>query len=351
MLNRRGLRDPESGSVVLALLVMMVVTLLGIAVLSESQRALGGSRRDTDEGRALASAELAVNEAFARIDAGEVSHFAGAGAFDNADYSFDAQPAGRSTWDIQARATSGDTTRAFTATVSREALFSYTLFATSSIEINRNTGRIRGRVGTNGSMDITGPAPGDVQELYLPDGICSGCTDPVTLDGPRAVPSVEFPDGSTQECPEDGLFEEDVDGRSGIPYICDDSFDEVVFEGEVRILNPPLIVYVDEGVDVELDEATVVPPGRASGFQLFVASEDDDDDESISASEAEIKGLIFAPGRSLRTDDFDLTGSITLRSLEVPRRGDVSILADVSLLTLGDGSWRLVDLRSVPPKA
>ncbi len=329
---------------------MMVVTLLAVAALSESRHALVVSRIDTDEARAVASAELAVNEAFARIDAGESLRFVGAGTRDDTAYSYVAKPTGTDTWSVRAEATSGRVTRALSAMVTRDPLYAYTLFATKSISVNRNLGRITGRVGTNGEMKIRGPSPGVRQELYLPDGVCSGCSAPVTLDGPRRVAPVELPKGTTQRCPKDGRFIGAVDGQAGVPFVCDSSVGAVVFEGRLTIENPPLIVYVEPKVDVVLDGAVVDPPGRAAGFQLFVASEARGPVESISATGAELNGLIYAPGRSLRSDDLKVTGSLTLRSLDIPRKGRVSISGDQSISGLADGVWRLVDLRSVPSK-
>ncbi len=350
MLMRPDRRGHESGSVILALLVMMVITLLSVAAFSESRHALVVSRIDTNNARASASAELAVNEAFARIDAGESLRFAGAGSHDDTKYSYVARPSGSAAWSIRAEATSGATTRALSATISREPLYAYTLFATKSISVNLNLGRITGRVGTNGAMNVTGPSPGDRQDLYLPDGVCSGCTAAVTLNGPRPVAPVEVPDGTTQQCPKDGLFAATVDGLGGVPFVCGSSVGTVVFRGRLVIENPPLIVYVEPNVSVVLDGAVVDPPGRAAGFRLFVASEDGGPVGSISATGAELNGLIYAPGRSLRTDDLKLTGSITLRSLDIPRKGRVSIAGDESISGLANGVWRLVDLRPVPSK-
>jgi len=348
MLTRSNEHRHERGSVVLALLVMMVITLLGITALVRSRHALTSSRIDTDEGRAAASAELAINEAFARIDAGESTRFSGAGSHDQTTYSYRADPAGSGTWSIRAEATSNDLKRAMSATVTRDPLYAYSLFATDSISVDRNTGRISGRVGTNGEMKVTGPSPGDRQDLYLPDGACTGCVAPVTLDGPRRVALVEIPAGTVRDCPQNGIFVNIVDGRGGVPFVCHATVSSVVFEGVVKIENPPLIVYVDAGIDVVLDDATVDPPGRASGFRLFVAGESGDSVDSISASRAELNGLIYAPGRSLRTDALKLAGSITLRTLDVPRKGRVSISDDQSISALGNDVWRLVDLRFVP---
>lgn len=342
MLRRRG---GESGNVMLAMPILMAVTLLGVVLFADSQRALDQSRVDTDDSRAAAAAELAVHEAFARIDAGETRGFSGSGNHDDADYEYDADSISAQSWEVHARGTSGTIVRRLVATISREAQRAYNLFAAEELSLDQNTGRISGRVGTNGTMTVFGPSPGAEQELYRPDGSCTGCLNPVSLAGPRVLAEIEEPDGKTQRCPKKGIFTRTVNAKSGRPFICDDDDITVEFVGDMAIRNPPLVLYVASGVELVFDGANANVFGRAADFQVFVDGDEEDDVDSISATGTDIIGVIYAPGRSLATDSLDLVGSLTVRTLTVPRAGRVSISPDATLDGLaGGGPWRIVAL-------
>lgn len=347
MLTRATPEPKDRGNVLLTMPVLMVVVLLAAAMFARSHLALDRSRTDTDDARATAAAELAVHEAFARIDAGETARFSGSGSVDGTDFEYTASPRSAASWDIAAEATSTDFTRALAAVISREPQHAHSLFVVGDSSFDRNTGRITGRVGTNGAMTVTGPSPGSQQELYRPDGSCRGCTNATTLDGPRAIDPVEAPVGPTQPCPPDGTFTGVVDGRSGVAVVCDDPATDVEFVGDVTIVNPPLIVYVGSEVPLVLDTARINRPGPAADFQLFVDGVNTDAVSDISATDTRLDGLVHAPGRSIRTDDLEVVGSLTLDELTVPRRGRVAISADTSLESLGSTAWRIVSLQRV----
>ncbi len=344
MLTAPSQTEREQGSVLLAVLVLMIISLLAAAMFTESFQRLSGSRDRADAAAADSAAELAVNEAFARIDAGETIAFRGSGDVGESSYSYEATPVGSSSWQIDGQATNGDVERTLSGLATREPRYGYTLFAEDRLSIDRNRGRVAGRVGTNGTMEITGPSPGDAQELYRPDGACSGCSDPVTLDGPRTVVPVTRPVGPTQRCPVGGLFTTFVDGRGGVPFICDDRGAPVSFAGPVLVVNPPAIVYVGPSVSLSMDGALVNPFGRAADFRFYVAGDSSRSGSALSATGTTITALIDAPGRSLRTDDTTLTGSLTIGELEVPRLGRLQIVSDTSLESLADQAWRLEDL-------
>jgi hypothetical protein len=339
--------DTQEGSIVLAVLVLMLVVTLSALAFARAGHSLSLGADDSNLSRAGAVAELGVNEAFARIDAGETSPFTGAGFVGGVSYDYAAQPSGRSTWTVRSEATAGSIGRALRAIVGRNALYPFTLFADTELVIDRNTALISGRVGTNGTMTVVGPSPGDVQELYRPDGSCTGCGDPVAVDGPRRLDPVGLPAGPVISCPEGGSFEGAFDGQSGAVIVCDDPATPVAFVGEVTVINPPLVVYVGRDVTLSLDGASVNRAGRAADLQLHVAGEPADAVASITASAAEVTGLLYAPGRALVTTDTAVTGSLTLGRLEVGRGGRLAIDEDETIGPLGDGEWRILELRTV----
>lgn len=338
---------PERGNVLLTMPILMVVVLLAAAMFARSHLALDRSRTDTDDARATSAAELAVNEAFARIDAGETAAFSDSGSVDGTDFEYSASPRTAQSWDVVAEATSIDLTRALAAVISREPQHAHSLFVVGDSTFDRNTGRITGRVGTNGTMSVTGPSPGSQQDLYRPDGTCRGCANATTLDGPRAVAPIEAPTGPTQSCPADGTFAGVVDGLSGVAVVCDDRSVDVEFVGDVTVVNPPLIVHVGADVPLVLDTARINRSGQAADFRLFVDGAKTDAVADIRATDTRLDGLLYAPGRSIRSDDLDVVGSLTVDALNVPRRGRVVISADATLDDLGSTPWRIVSLRRV----
>ncbi len=340
--------DGEAGNVVLTTVVLMVVTLLTIAMFVGARRSVIQGRLDTAAGRAEAGAELAVNEAFARIDAGLTERFVGSGTVAETAYSYTAEPVSASTWVVRGEAASGAIARATEATVSRAERSPYTVFIVNEFLSANNRGTVAGRVGTNGTIEVFGRPPGAVQELYRPDGNCRRCRDAVVLDGPREVPPVVTPTSGFTPCPADGRFVGTVDGGAGTPYRCDDPGVPVRFEGEVVVANPPLVVHVGREVPLQLDGAVVNQSGPASDFRLFVAGEPGDGVAGLTAEGASVRGVLYGPGRSLITTESDWTGSLTLYRLEVTRAGELSVAEDTSIGSGGDTGWRVVSYRSVP---
>lgn len=338
---------PEQGSVILSVLVLLVVSLLVAVAFTTARRSLAQGTQATDQGRADATAEIGVYEAFARIDQGASSAFTGSGRAGGIGYSYRADVVGPNQWTIRSEATSGLITRALTATVGRDARYPYTVFVDERLVSDRNRGRIAGRLGTNGAILATGPAPGDQQDLYRPGGTCDRCDNAVALDGPRPLDAVTMPVGVPPSCPIGGLFLGIVDGRSGQPVVCDDPALPVVFQGDVTIVNPPLVVYVGRSVPLSLDGATVNRLGPAANVQLYVAGDTADAESRVLAEGAEVTGLLYAPGRSMAVSTASLTGSLTIRVLEIAPDGQVSIGDDPSIAPLDSGPWRLVDLRPV----
>lgn len=337
---------PEAGNVVLSVLVLMVLTTLGAALFTTALRDVARAGDSSDDGRARATAELAVHEAFARIDAGQTGEFTGSGSADGTSWRYVARPAGNGTWQVRAEASSGAVSRSLVATIGRDVLFPHTLFADVRLMSDRNTGRVEGRVGTNGSMEVIGPSPGVVQELYRPDGTCSGCTDGVLLDGPRRLDPVTVPAGPTAACPDDGVFTDEVSGGGGITIVCSDPSVPVVFSEEVTVVDPPLVVYVGRSVPLVLDDAVLNRSGRAADVRLFV--DGDNPAVPLSTTGADLTALVYAPGRSLVVDDTTISGSLTIGSLEITRTGRLDISSDLTIAPLGEDAWRIIDLRTVP---
>lgn len=344
---RRPPADAEQGSVILSVLVLLVISLLAAVAFTTARSSLAQGTRATDQGRADATAEIGVYEAFARIDQGATAPFTGSGQAGGAAYSYRADVVTPNQWTIRSEATSGPITRALTATVGRDSRYPYTLFVDERLVSDQNRGRIAGRIGTNGPAVVTGRPVGDQQDLFTPDGSCDHCPQAVTLDGPRELDPVTMPVGVPPNCPPGGLFLGVVDGRSGQPVVCDDPALPVVFQGNVTIVNPPLVVYVGRSVPLTLDGATVNRLGRAADVQLYVAGDPADAESRVLAERTTLTGLLYAPGRSMALTTADLTGSLTIRVLEIAQRGRVAITDDPSVAPLNGGPWQLLDLRPV----
>ncbi|MEL6984851.1 MAG: hypothetical protein AAFO29_20650 [Actinomycetota bacterium] len=333
---------------VLTTMVLMAVTLLTVTMFIGARRSLVQARLDTDGGRAEAAAELAVSEAFARIDGGESLRFVGEGSIGNTHYRYTADRIVASTWSVRAEGSAGSTGRAIEVTISRESRYPHTLFAVDQLISRRNTGTVEGRVGTNGSITIRGISPGEVQEVYRPDGTCQRCANPLDLDGPHPIASVVAPSDTFTACPIDGRFTGAVDGGGGVPYRCDDPTVPLWFDGEVTVTDPPFVLHVGDGVAIDLDGATANQGGAAADLQLFLAGGPGEGDAAVTATGAAVTGLLYGPGRSLTTADTAWTGSIILSRIEVARNGRLTVREDPTIESLGNDRWRIVELRSVP---
>lgn len=265
-------RSGERGSVVVAISVLVLLLLLGTTLITRTQSELGASSAGADAEAAQAGAEQGVAEVLARLEAGETGSFSGDGEVTDGKYAYKAEQVSDTEYAVRAEGYVGDRARAVEVTIVGGSIAPYTLFVNHKAAFVNNGGTVTGRVGTNGPLEVRGTAPGDLVELRGRDATCAGCPVTTSFDDPLEVPDPTVPTGRVQDCPSNGRFTGVIDGEGGVPYVCTTSNvrnNTVRFVRTVTVVNPPAVIYVREGLDVLIRNASVNADGEPNDFQLF----------------------------------------------------------------------------------
>lgn len=348
-------RRSEQGSVALAMVVLMVLTLLGMAVIARSQSDLRATASDSEELAARGGAEQGLAEALGRIVAGERSDFSGSGSLPDGTYRYEATALDGRSFEIYAESEIDGVRRAVIGTVGGAERYRHSLFVTSSASFDDNLGRIDGVVGSNGPLRISGSVPGDRHELFGPAADCTACPSPTRFDDALELPSPSPPDaadvpgGRFQTCPSDGVFSGVVSGRGGQPFVCsiaDVTGGIVSFDGLVAVTDGPLIIHVADDLDVALTDATVNAGGDATDLQLFLAG--DGGRARVEMQNSRIDGVVYAPGRILDGDGMAIVGSLTIGEVIIERGESFSIAAANELAVFEVSGWQLSSWSVVP---
>ncbi len=329
----------RGSAMAIVLVVTLVVTALVGALASETLLAARQGTAARDGAAASAAAELAVAEAGARIAQGATAGFTGAVTVQGGSATYAAVRVNADAWDVMAQGEVGGRRRALSVGLGREARFPYTLFVDELLTLRNPTGVVTGRVGTNGTMDLTGLAPGSTQELFRPSGTCTGCTNPAVREGPYPLPEAIVP-AETRACPPVGRFEGTVDGAGGIPAWCGDPGIPVSF-GTVTVVNGPLVVMVGPGVPLSLDGAQVNVGGAPDGFRLHKLEPNPGPASTVSADGARLAGLLHAPRTAVTSTGLTVSGSVVVDRLTVDPGGNLSLTWSPSLASIGAAEWRV----------
>jgi len=335
----------------LAMVVLMLVTLLGVAVLARGQNSMEGAASASDAAAAEAGAEQGLAEAVARIDGGEGGTFTGRGDLPDGEYRYEVSAVDARSFSVYTEAEVGGVVRAVDADVGGRALYPYTLFVDDGALFEGNLGRISGRVGSNGPLRITGDAPGDAQDLFGRSASCDVCLDPTVLDSDRDVPVPQPPVAPVQECPDDGSFTGIINGRGGVPIVCDPALTPaagVTFTEAIVVVDGPVIIHVLDGLDVDVVDAAVNANGTSSDFQLFLGG--DRSSNSLTMSNSRIDGVIYGPGRVSSADQAEIVGSFTIGELLVGRGATLSIRPSDELAAYQVSGWQVASWTPVAPR-
>ncbi len=350
---RPGWRVGERGGVALTMLVLMIVVLASSALVIRSLDGLRDTRRDGERSGATAAAEIALAEAMVRIDLGATSSFSGsdvvgAGTPDEMPLAWDATRNADGSWSLYAEAGDGEGRRALQALVSRSVAPPRTLFAVDALRLSNNTGIIEGTIGTNGTISSIGSGLGDRQELAGPAASCTGCDNPIPLSEAVTIDPVVVPPPPIQACPSDGVFTGRVNGRAGTPYVCLDPSTPVTFVDRVFVDNGPLVIHVGPRVEVVLDGARINEDLDASELQLTIDA--DSAPAGFSAEFTLMKGVVNAPGRTLRTDAFALRGSLVIGTFLQSDGAFLTVDDDAAIADTGEVSFELTGWEPVTPR-
>lgn len=342
----------ERGSVVIAMSVMMIMLLLGVALVTRSQSRLVAASDGSDFAAAEAAAEQGIAEAVARIDGGERGDFTGSGTVVGGAFRYSAIAADSSTYTIYAEAAVDGDVRAVEVTVEGTATDSvphgYALFVDRRADLRGNRGKISGPIGTNGEWLVDRSLRNVPVELHGPNAVCDNCKDVTTFPQPMDLPLPVAPTGAVRSCPKSGVFTGSVDGGGGRPYVCDPADvgpDFLDFTGTVTVVNGPLVVYVLEGLEAWVRDAKVNVGGDPDDFQLFLLG--DDSRAGFVGYDSTLEGVVYAPGRYGVADDFTMIGSLTLDQIAIEKNWSVSLSASPDLGGSGSTGWQVTSWERV----
>jgi Tfp pilus assembly protein PilX len=325
-----GAARDERGSLVLAMAVLMILTVLALAVLARSVGGLTDVRRSQTSTSALSAAEAGLADAVVRIAADSSGDRTGDGTLAASTFAWTASRVDGGQFTVTSTGRSGAARRTVTAEVRRASRFPYALFSDQDLVIDGTSVSVAGgAVGSNHGVIAAGSA-GERQDWFTPSGSCSGCAAGRLSVGPHAV-ALPSPAPGALACPPDNTFAGVVDRGE---YTCGG---DVVFAGAVTLGagDEPLVVHATGSVDVT--GATVNVGGAAADVRLFAAG------ASVRMGGTTFVGAVDAPSARLMMDGtaVDVTGAVTVASVGAAPgahvfRHDPS-LDDVD--DIGDGPW------------
>lgn len=343
-------RSSERGSVVVALMALMLMMLIGTALIARSQVDLAAVGADADAISAEAAAEQGVAEVLARLEGGETGSFSVEGEVANGKFAAKVEQLSETEYFVRAEARVGDRTRAVEVTISGELTAPYALFIEEKSSITDTRGVISGRVGTNGGLEGSGVESMRDVDLYGPVASCRDCASTNLFENVLELAEPTVLTRTTQKCPEDGIFAGAIDGRGGVPFVC--SADEmkaatVAFTDTVTIANPPVIVHVRIGLDVTISDASINAGGEPDDFQLY-AEGDGTFYWKLDIFNSKIYGFVYSPGRYSYAQSMSLVGSLITGVLVVDAPGDVWIDPPDSATTSTASDWTVTAWERVP---
>ena len=347
---RTNARRGERGSVVIAISALMLLLLIGTALIARSQAELSAVAAGADAEAAQAGAEQGVAEVLALLDAGETGSFSGDGEVGEGKYAYKAEKVSDTEYLVRAEGYVGDRVRAVEVTIvgGSVAPAGYTLAINHRAVFDNNRGLITGRVATNGPLDVRGAAPGDVVDLHGRDAECGACRVTNTFPDRLEMPDPQMPSGVTRRCPSDGRFTGRIDGQGGVPYVCTPAnmrANTVRFVSTVSVVNPPLIIYVREGLDVLIINASVNADGEPDDFQLSAEG-----DRSVywwyDIWNSRVHGVLYAPNRDWIVGSADVYGSAATGVLYIQEPDDVWMTPFGS--TASASGWTVTSWEQVP---
>lgn len=349
-------REKESGSIVMAMLVMMIIALLGSTILLQSLSELEAADRSTESTSSAGGAEVGVADAIARIRAGETTSFKGSGSLDVGTYSYRATQVDKLSFVIYAEATVGESTQAIEVAIEADEIVAVgdPLVRTfTGILSDDNQGSIEGSVATAGQIRFIGNPPGTTQILMGSGASCDDCPNVV-----RQATVPERPEPRLPADHEDRLCwaptARTTNAGGGWPKHCVrhpyDYEPYVYIREQLDIINGPLIIYVEGALWVDLRTSTINKGGDPENFQMYVW-------ESsyypyMWLDGADITGIIYAPRRSISVRNLTFTGSMNVDALEISTGGTVNIRGTSTTTGTGEPTnWTVTSWQQVPVRS
>ena len=368
MLNRaravlRMRRNDESGSIILAVGVIMVLTLLSVATLSRSMGNVVNVKRTQDFSAGLAAADSGLADALYQIDQKATATFTNTGPSGAGAWAYTATFVDENNWTVDSQGTVNGVKHAIRANVTRESVYPYAIFTQQDLTFHGNGGTNvtsynsitdpnklidtnHAFIGSNHAITINGGGGGDQQDYFTPNGSCSGCPSGHQRAGPRATPE-PTPPTPNRSCGS-GTFTGNVDGGAGTAYICNQN---VTFTGTVTVINPPLIVYVGANYALDIANADInnAPGAKGKDFILLKAGTGPLT-VGNGSHVGSMTGVLYAPSSNMTVDGGQMgeTGSVTLNQLTINGNPNFAMQYDDSILQITSGDWKVNDWREVP---
>jgi hypothetical protein len=347
--------------------VLMILTFLSLATLARSLGTLTSVRRTQDYSAALAAADAGLSDALFQIDQVRSATFSNTGTVGVQTFAYTATYVDQNTWVVQSQGSANGVKHAVRAKVSREVAYPYALFTNQDITLNGNssgsitsydsvtgaTNTHHALIGSNRAITVNGGGGGDGQHYFSPNGSCSGCSNGQQRQGPRPVPPPTRPTTS-QTCPTAGVFEGTVNGADGLAYLCETT--DVAFVGLVKVISPPLVVYVGNNRAVTIADAginTVTASGvgtpAARDFRLLKAGNGAFNVGNGSHAGA-LVGVVYAPDTDITINGGQafIDGSLTVNQLRVNGSPNFTMRYDDTIASISAGNWVVSDWREVP---
>lgn len=363
------LKRDEEGSLIIALGVLMIMTMLSMAVLTRTLVALTSVRRTQNYTTALGGADSGLADALYQIDQGRGATFSVANGKTGAEtWSYTSTYVDQNTWTVTAEGAVNGVKHAIQATVAQTILYRYAIFSQQDMTFNGNGGaNIQSYNSTTGqtntgdaaiasdhAITINGGGGGNEQDFYTPSGSCSGCANGKQLNGPETLADPTQP-SSTQACPAGGTFGPGtVNGSAGLAFLCNQN---VTFSGTITVSNGPLVVYVGPNYTVGMSGAVInggggngsPPATSAIQFQLLKAGTGSFD-VGNGANAANVNGIIYAPSSNLTVDGghMQMSGSLNVNQLTVNGNPNFHMYYDDKIQTLTSGGWKVSGWHEIP---
>jgi type II secretory pathway pseudopilin PulG len=376
----------EQGSIIVAVSVIMILTLLSLAVLARSITAIASVRQNQDFSASLAQADAALSDALFRIDqfgSSNTTSFCVGNDPKCNPTSLPAAPSGAykavrvdgNDYTVTALGTVNNRLHAIQATVLRTSLFPFALFGNGNVTFNGNgSGTIQATlpngtpdpnrladVGSNNTITCNGGgSEGDQQVSYIHS--TSGCPTPIAAAGtylpkdPVAAASCPSPNTnvppipcvppSAFPCPSGNTFSGVLAGT----FSCTGT---VTFSSSATIsVNGSFQLYIIPSsgtADLAFAGTDINTGGDPTKFQVYLAGAGTVD-MGNGAHAATITGTIWAPNANMTTNGckMALTGALVIGTFTCNGGPNLSINFDSRIQALVGKNWTVTNYTEIP---
>ncbi|MBW3615071.1 MAG: hypothetical protein KY439_07160 [Actinobacteria bacterium] len=366
----------ESGNLIIATGVLMVLTLLGLGMIARTVSSQKQVRASQDFNAGLAAADAGIADALFQLD--QLPQNASATTFTKTNeavpggsggrFSYTATPLDDNRYRIRSSGTVNGVQHDVIADAKRRRRFDYVFYGRSEIKVNGNCKEFPGPIGSSGTIIGTGTTAGNcipLAECFLRDNgdlptPSAGCGDQVSSRNPNgrrlhetnikppvALP-VPPPSLTDLGCPAvGGIITGTLNGQGGTGYYnCTSS---VALRGTITVVNGPVMLYVTGGTVSVAGCGSCGTPifndgGDAINFQLYVGNA-----STITfPTGSRVFAGIYAPTSKVSVPpNVTFKGGIVADEVTINGAPNLGVL-DPTLDRLTIESWKLFNYREVP---